>query len=251
MGESGRGSKRGRFKKVISSWLGGVLEGIVVGLVLGITTAFSFNSWQVECNAREVLWKEFSKVTTEYVEFGRKARVDIVERHYDHKNKSESMKKWEGWLWIDFQRVLADVTKNCPTKVASAVKDLRCANRKYYIYYDALDEHDSLSVAFEKERLKFKKDCGSEEWSALTNFGHERDAEILDREAKKQFEDLQEAQKSAADAIWDWSKISFLQYLWYRVQSFFVAQPPRKAAGGEREDERRGYAQEIIRWTLG
>ncbi len=201
------------------------LKGIFTGIgsvivALGIVGAFSFNSWQAERNARKELVREFSAITGAYVEYGKKARLDIVERGHYHTNKSEDQRKWEGQLFLDFKNVLGKVTQTCPAENASVLKELRCANTRYFSCYDAMKERQTLSQVVRADRLK--ADCGSAKWSALTRIGNKVDLKILDQEAEEQFRALQDAQASAERAIVVWSELSFFEYLNYRARSFFV-----------------------------
>ncbi len=83
-----------------------------------------------------------------------------------------------------------------------------------------MKEKKSLSEVVQIERLK--EDCGSTEWSVLTEIGDNNDLEILNQEAIKLFRELEGAKASAVREIPTCCKLSYFQYLEYRASSIFV-----------------------------
>lgn len=192
-------------KHPIRKWFATVACGIVVAVVSGLVIWWLTgpNGLISQSEDREKLADEFLSKTTEYVEFAKKAWLDVIQRDYDDENKSKNQRRWEDELWPQFKIVLKKVEEKCSSpEVLAAISKLRCANTKYYYLYDSIEEDQNLSQEVDLERLR--EDCGTDQWRLLesdVSRGHQEISKIF----SGLYGELSRRQREAVGLVNSWA----------------------------------------------
>jgi len=185
----------GAIRDVLSKTVGAL---VVVG-VAALTAWLGIDRFIERPERRAKLADEFLSISTEYVDFAKKTWNDVSQRGYDDTNKSKNQRRWEDELWSQFQVVVHKAERECQDPgTRSAMRRLRCANRKYYSLYEVVEEGQMLYEVVDLERLQ--NDCGTSSWSLLNQ---DISSKSLDLQSisRKLYGDLTRSRKQASEAV--------------------------------------------------
>ncbi len=151
---------------LLDTFLKKLIAGIAGLVVLAMAAWLGIDRFIQQPAERRELAKAFSTTTIGYVEYAKKAWLDVTQRDHDDTNKSENQRHWEDKLWTQLRDLFERVERLCPYDTTrSAIQHLKCANTKYYAFYEVVEEDQPLSETVNPKRLQ--EDCGTTSWPLL------------------------------------------------------------------------------------
>lgn len=184
---------------LLGTFLKKLIAGIAGLVVLAMAAWLGIDRFIQQPARRTQLAEDFSATTTEYVEYAKKAWLDVTQRGYDDTNKSVNQRHWEDKLWTQLQVLLEKVERECTSReTQSAIQHLKCANTKYYAFYEVVEEEQPLSETVNRKRLQ--EDCGTTSWPLL-NEDISPTSPALETTSSKLYDALTRSRKKAVNAV--------------------------------------------------
>ena len=197
------GTQSSLFSRLFGTFVSKLIGGIAGLVVLAMGAWLGIDSFILLPEKRVKLANEFSPTSLAYVEFAKKAWLDVYQRGHRDNNKSKNQRHWEDELWTKLLILFKDAERLCPHhKTQLAIQQLKCANTKSYAFYEVVEEQQPLSETVNRKRLQ--EDCGTSGWPLLNeDVTPTSPAPALEATFSNLYGDLKRTQEQAVKAVYE------------------------------------------------